>query len=215
MKRSKIEIRTEILTGAKELFFKKNYSDVTTDQIAKKANISKKTLYRYFISKKEILEKVVCQVISSLSYKIYGILLKNDLSYPEKLKQIITTFAISLSTITTNFLEDIQKNAPDIWKKVNEFKKDTVTNHFGKLFDEGVLKGKINININKEIAILIMLSSIDNLLNPIFLKQLPKEILKNIPNSAYEIYNQIIKVLYEGILTEKTKRQYSLNKTFI
>ncbi len=210
MRPKEIEIQARIINSAKELFFENCYSEVTTEQISQKAGISKKTLYRYFISKKEILDRVVNQVINGLNNEIYGILLKENYSYPVRLKEIISVFSVALSVITTHFLGDIQKNAPDIWKKIDEFKRDTVTNHFGKLLDEGIEKGQINTAINKDIAILILLSSINNLYNPFFLRQLPQGIIKNIPNSANEIYNDIIKVLYEGILTENTKKQYSL-----
>ncbi len=209
MKPREIEIQERIIKEAGNLFFKSCYSIVTTEQIALKSGISKKTLYRYFISKKEILNTVVNQTINNTNNNIFGILQKEELNFPEKLKQIIASFANSLSSITTDFLRDVQKNLPDIWKKINEFKKDTVINHFGKLYDEGLKKGHINTNVNKDIAILILMSSIDNLLNPQFIKQLPIEINKNVPKSAYEIYNQIIKVLYEGILTDNTKKQYT------
>jgi len=208
MKTREIEISKRVVKEARELFFDYGYTAVTAQLIAEKAGISKKTLYRYFISKKEILNQVVNQVLNKLSFDIYQVLLKENLSYPQKLQEIISHFAVSLSSIKTEFLADIQRQAPDIWKKVVEFKRDTVINHFGKLYDEGVKIGQINKTINKNIAILILMSSINNLFNPIFLEHLPEELKKNVPDSAYEMYNEIIKVLYEGILAEKTKKQY-------
>ena len=209
MKTREIDIQTKVLEVSQELFFKHGYSSVTTDKIALEAGITKKTLYRYFISKKEILDKVVGKVKNNLTDEIYNILLKEDLNYPEKLKNIITTFALTLSDITTDFLADVQKNVPDVWKQINEFKRDTVTSHFSRVFDEGVKNGHINKNVNKEFTILIFLSAIDNLFNPHFLKQLPQEILKQIPNSANDILEGIVKVIYEGILTDDTKKQYN------
>ncbi|OIP00071.1 MAG: hypothetical protein AUJ97_08105 [Bacteroidetes bacterium CG2_30_32_10] len=209
MKAREIDIQARVLEVAQALFLKKGYSNVTTDNIAFEAGITKKTLYRYFISKKEILDQVVSHVKNNLTNEIYSILLTEDLSFPEKLKKIITAFAVSLSAITTDFLADVQKNVPDVWKQINEFKRDTVTNHFSKLFDEGIKNGHINKNINKEFTILIFLSAIDNLFNPYFLKQLPQEIIKHIPNSANDILEGIFKVIYEGILTDDTKQQYN------
>lgn len=208
MKTREIDIHAKVLEVSQTLFFKYGYSNVTTDNIALEVGITKKTLYHYFISKKEILDKVVSQVKNKLTNEIFSILLKEEYSYPEKLKRIITTFAVTLSAITTNFLYDVQKNVPDVWKLINEFKRDTVINHFSKVFDEGIKNGHINKNVNKEFTILIFMSAIDNLFNPYFLKQLPQDILKQIPNSANDIFEGIVNVIYEGILTDETKKQY-------
>jgi len=54
MKAREIDIQARVLEVAQALFLKKGYSNVTTDNIAFEAGITKKTLYRYFISKKEI-----------------------------------------------------------------------------------------------------------------------------------------------------------------
>jgi AcrR family transcriptional regulator len=210
MKSRKIEIHSNVINGAKELFFLEGYSVITAERIAKKAGISKKTLYRYFISKREILDKVVEHVISNLTHQLNDILLKEDISYPEKLKETISAFSITLSLISNSFLADIQRNAPDVWKKIVEFKKDMVFNHFGKLLDEGLRQGQINPNINKDISILIMLSAVYNLFDPIFLQQLPENIIKRIPESTNDIYNQVIKIIYEGILSDLAKNQYSI-----
>lgn len=208
MKKRSDNIPSIVLSVAQELFFREGYSNITTEVIAQKAGISKKTLYHYFNSKNEILDKVINEVKKSLTNEIYGILLKDDLSYPDKLKKIITSFCVALSSITTTFLSDVQKNLPETWKQISEFKRDTVINHFGMLYDEGVKKGHINKNVNKHLTLLVLMSSIENLFDPNFLRQLPPEMLKHIPNTANEIFDAFVKVIYEGILTEETKEQY-------
>lgn len=46
--------RNEILSAAEELLRKKSFSEITMDEIAAKADLSKGTLYLYFASKKEL-----------------------------------------------------------------------------------------------------------------------------------------------------------------
>lgn len=50
-----IEKRNKILQVAKDLFSDKTYFNVTTNEIAKKADVSVGTLYAYFASKEDIL----------------------------------------------------------------------------------------------------------------------------------------------------------------
>ncbi|MFH0866876.1 MAG: helix-turn-helix domain-containing protein [Bacteroidota bacterium] len=45
------DIKQRTIKAAKDLFFQQGYSKVSVEDIIKKAGISKKTLYRYFISK--------------------------------------------------------------------------------------------------------------------------------------------------------------------
>lgn len=57
-KRSLDKLNT-ILAVSKELFAKKNYFNVTTNEIAKEAGISIGTLYSYFSNKEEILSLIL------------------------------------------------------------------------------------------------------------------------------------------------------------
>lgn len=58
-KKRKIEKRRqEILTTAKELFLKRSYLEVTVDEIADAADMSKATIYSYFENKLEIYSAI-------------------------------------------------------------------------------------------------------------------------------------------------------------
>ena len=62
--------RSNILPIAKELFLEKGITQTTMDEIAKKADYSKSTVYVYFKSKDEIFDCIVLE---------YFILLKNSI----------------------------------------------------------------------------------------------------------------------------------------
>ncbi len=50
-----IEIKDRILSRAEEMFLKFGYSKVTMDEIAANIGMSKKTLYKFFPSKEELV----------------------------------------------------------------------------------------------------------------------------------------------------------------
>jgi len=83
--------RSNILSTAKELFFEKGIAQTTMDEIAKKANYSKSTIYVYFKSKDEIFDCIVLE---------YFILLKdgieNALNSADKLQD---GFFVACNTI--------------------------------------------------------------------------------------------------------------------
>lgn len=55
----KDEVRKNILSAAKELFYEKGYNSATIRDIAKKAGITEGNVYRYFKSKENILAGIV------------------------------------------------------------------------------------------------------------------------------------------------------------
>jgi len=57
--REKLQRRNDILDAAEQLFFKKGFETVTMDQIAKKAELAKGTLYLYFKTREDLHYAIV------------------------------------------------------------------------------------------------------------------------------------------------------------
>jgi AcrR family transcriptional regulator len=204
----KSDIKQRTIKAAQDLFFQKGYSKVSVEDIIKKTGISKKTLYRYFECKDEILNEVIRNYTCNLTNDIDGMLARTDLEFTEKLKIIFTNTAVTLSKVSTYFMENIRYSAPEAWSKINAYKRDVSQMCFSKLMDEGIEKGHISKDINKDIALLTFLTAVENLFDPVFLDQLPLDMIARMPRSPREIFDAIIKVIYEGILTDEAKKNY-------
>lgn len=63
---SKEERREEILKGARKVFIQSGFKGATTLQIAKAANVSEMTLFRYFKTKESIFKEAINPLIESL-----------------------------------------------------------------------------------------------------------------------------------------------------
>ncbi len=202
------DIKQRTIKISRDLFFQNGYSSVSIEDIISKASISKKTLYRYFVCKDDILNEVIESLTTGLSADINALLIKKELDFPNKLKAIFTVTALTMSKISAKFSENIRRSEPKAWAKITAYKRDIAQLCFSRLMEEGIEKGHISKDINKEIALLTFLIAVDNLFDPVFLEQLPKEIVDKIPRSPRETFDAIIKVIYEGILTEETKKVY-------
>lgn len=210
--RRETDIKQRTIKISRDLFFQNGYSAVSIEDIIGKAAISKKTLYRYFVCKDDLLNEVIDNLTIGLSEDINALLLKKDLDFPNKLKAIFTVTALTMSKISVKFSENIRRSEPKAWAKITAYKRDIAQMCFSRLMEEGIEKGHISKDINKEIALLTFLIAVDNLFDPVFLEQLPKEIVDKIPRSPRETFDAIIKVIYEGILTEDTKKKYLQSK---
>jgi hypothetical protein len=109
--------------------------------------------------------------------------------------------------LNTHFLEDIQRKLPKTWFMLVHQKDELVKKYFTRLLEEGIASGDVNRNINKDIAVLMLIISIEHLFDPNFLRNLPRDIFPNVPKTTSEIFDKILYILYHGILTDPNKNQ--------
>lgn len=62
--------RNEIINAAEEVFFIKGFDHTTMDEIAMKAEFTKKTIYQYFIGKEEIYFEIMLRGFNTLNQMI-------------------------------------------------------------------------------------------------------------------------------------------------
>jgi AcrR family transcriptional regulator len=64
--REKAQRRREILDAARQVFFERGFHSPTVDDIAAQAEVSKGTIYLYFVSKEEILAHLLLEGLNQL-----------------------------------------------------------------------------------------------------------------------------------------------------
>ena len=84
--------RNAILQAARKLFFDKGFKHVTVESIARKAELSKGSVYLYFKSKEEIYTHILLNDIDKF-YKTIAGLLEEGLSASDKLMSLANTYA--------------------------------------------------------------------------------------------------------------------------
>ncbi|MGK7394335.1 MAG: TetR/AcrR family transcriptional regulator [Candidatus Cyclobacteriaceae bacterium M3_2C_046] len=197
-----------ILETSKDLFYTFGYSKVTMDDISKKLGMSKKTLYKYFDGKYQIMERIVADFKKDMSTGVDKIINDESLDFPIKLKEMLNLVAKQLSHISPLLMEDMQQNLPVLWEELNNHKKEGAYKRFNRLIEEGRQKSMINSHINHKLIVVFYASAIQNLLDPNFMHQIPQEILEEMPKSPAQIFDNLINLIYEGILREETKEDY-------
>ena len=197
----KSSVKNRIIEYAKGRFFRSGFLKSTMDELSSGLGISKKTLYEHFSSKEELLWAVVNSHLSETGDKIDTILFKTDIDFLTKLKDLMVTLGTQISKVGRPFFQDVRKNAPDIWKKIDAFRHEKIISKFGQIFDEGVKKGIFRDDINPQLLLMIYTNTIENTLNP--------ETLDQIPFMASEVFESVIKIIFEGALTDNAKAIYS------
>jgi AcrR family transcriptional regulator len=195
------EIKDRILTRAEEMFLRFGYSKVTMDEIAAHLGMSKKTLYKFFPSKEELVREIIYKMKCDVQDYVDALLANDEMDFVEKLKRLMNLIGNQSSKLQGPLLEDLHKNVPEVWQQVNEFRKENVRQKFTQLINMGVEKGIFRKDVDQRLIVLIYSSAVQGLINP--------EILSQMPFSVEQVFESVIKVIFSGIFTEEGRIKYN------
>jgi AcrR family transcriptional regulator len=195
-----LELKNRILNAARDQFYVYGFSKVTVDEIANKLRISKKTLYKFFPSKDELVHDVVRMTLKEMDACCTVLMDHSDISFVEKLKQLMSMVALQYSKISRHLIEDLEKNAPSAWKEIADYRTQHIQQNFKNLLAEGMQNGVFRSDLKQELVLLIYSNVIRNVITP--------EILSQVPFTAAEVFETIIEIMFEGILTVETRKLY-------
>ncbi len=197
---SDIQVKNRIVQGAEDLFLKFGVSKVTVEEIADELGMSKKTLYQYFPSKDELVKTVADKSMSESNSFCHAISCNASLNVIEKLKGMINFVATLYARMGRSLLQDLRKNFPEIWKAVQEHRRRSILNDFGKILHDGVQEGVFRKDIDEKLAIMIYLSTVEALLSP--------DVLVELPHAPAQVFEAISKVMFEGLLSEEGRAKF-------
>lgn len=183
-------------------FLKDGFYFTTVDQIAAELRISKKTLYKYFSTKDELVEAVAHKLMNDVSTKIETIINSPN----DSLTKIIMLFEVMASVVvrfSERWLKDLQIHTPALWKQIDDFRTKRAYSVLGSIIKQGQIEGII-IDKPIELIIHIFVNTIRSVVHPDF--------LYHQKFNYKEAFIHSFEILFNGILTPKGKRIF--NKIF-
>jgi hypothetical protein len=126
-------------------------------------------------------------------------------TFVEKLNEVTAFLGLRLSTFSRPFQRDVQRHAPGIWKRMQDFRRHRIMTHFGQLLEQGVREGFVRRDVDTRLFLLTYLGAIESLVNP--------SVLANESFSAQEALHSIVEICFRGILTENAARQDVCSRT--
>lgn len=176
----------------KELASAQGFSRVTMDDLADHTGISKRTIYRYFGSKEEIVTAVIEDLMHSIEKDI-----KMAVETPghpvDKISGVIRAILRYVKQIQPPALQDVQKCYPGLWEKVEQFRAEKIQH----IFEELLAGDGQNYfrKVNPKIFTAALLASVRAVVNPNF-------IMKN-NLSPEETIQSLFDIFLKGIIWEK------------
>ena len=194
------EYRRRILTKANDRFFNLGFARVTMDDLAAELGMSKKTLYKYFPSKIELLKAVVQEFMQYVITEQDRILNDPKLDYEARLSAFMKLLADVLSRINQALIRDVQRVAPEVWDMIETVRQQRIDTLFGGLLREGQKRGFVRQDFNLPFVIFFIAVTIRETLNP--------EVVSRYPISLMDAFDTLRSIIMGGILSDSGRDKF-------
>ena len=157
--------RERIISFAAERFFREGFSRISIEEIAADLGISKKTIYKHFANKDDLLSHVIRRMMNEAQEGLRRIV-ESDRNSIEKLAEVVAFLGQLIGRLGKPFQIDLQRHAPRLWTRVEEFRRLRITETFSRLVDQGITEGYVRPDIHRRVFMLAYLHAVENTVHP-------------------------------------------------
>jgi AcrR family transcriptional regulator len=186
-----------------ELLFARGLFSFTMDEISRFFHVSKKTLYRFFPTKEDMILHISGIFASRIEAVVQRKLSKIEDQGPDAFVPLITELigrfgSILLSVPASLFLE-LESKSPLIYARIDHIRSSIVKASFGRILEAGKRMGKIRPDIDTGIVSHIYAGMLRQTLSRQGLEP---------AYAPYDVYLTVVKILFEGVLAPEGKREF-------
>jgi AcrR family transcriptional regulator len=156
--------REKIVQAGREMLLEGRLGSVTTNTIAERCRISKKTLYKVFSSKEELLEAIVLSFVEETLAQWDAILSRKA----PAIDRILASLEFAGETIPrmqTLVVSQVEKVAPAFWDRIDAVRMERVRRLVG-LVAQAQGEGHIRRDIDPDLWALLLLETVRHVLTP-------------------------------------------------
>lgn len=189
-----------ILNNATELFFSRGIKSVTMDDISRHMGVSKKTIYQFYADKKELVEKVIYNLVSSHAAKIQSLRQQAENAIQEVALQT-EAMAEIIQSLKPGLFFELQKYFPATWQLINLHRTDGIYSGISSNLERGLREGLYRPGIDISTIAHIRLVQHRSVFS-----------LQEFPADRFDhrrIANQLTELYLYGIATEAGQRKIS------
>jgi AcrR family transcriptional regulator len=194
-------LRPRIIEAAQDLFLSRGFVRVTADDIAARIGISKATLYKVFPGKEEILRAALRKVMTEMLGGVEGLIRDDSLGFVEKMVALFSFLGANLSRFSPLLVRDLQRSVPEIWEEVDAFRRDKIVKNFKVILESGRREGFFRDDVDLDFLLQMFLTLVQQFVNPAEAQRSGR--------SAAASFESVIKVFFQGILSDKGRRNFS------
>ncbi|MFA6455577.1 MAG: TetR/AcrR family transcriptional regulator [Bacteroidota bacterium] len=202
---SDIEMKNRIYEAAREMFFANGFSKITMEEFAQSMGMSKKTIYKFFPSKEELVKEITREKLHSIHEQCECFRTDSSVEFMDRIKSTTNYLTAEMQKMKPQFFLDVQRTMPDLWKEVDSFRNEKVTNDFAQMVKQGVDLGIFRKDVNVQVFVLMYASAMQTVINPLA--------LSHVPVSIDQAYQSAVTVFFEGMMTDEGRKKYRIQLT--
>jgi AcrR family transcriptional regulator len=161
-----MDIKTRILRACRELSQIRGFHNMSMDDLAARAGVSKRTVYRYFPAKEAVIEATLDSFMDEVASKADQLLQTEK--EPTRLLSSLLNYLFMHGQFVTNpySFHDLRVYYPSLWQKIDRFRLERIRSVLCpiNINEESVLIG----GVDSRIISAVILASVQTVLNPDF-----------------------------------------------
>lgn len=193
-------VKERIRTSARDRFFRDGFARVLVDDIAEDLGISKKTFYKHFESKEELLRQIIHHTLAEVHGNIQRII-ASDKGFVGRLDDLMTFLGNTYSLISPLMMADCHRYLPDLWEAVQKFRRERITSNVRGLILDGIHGGYIREDLSVDVFLAAFIAGVEAVMTPAF--------LSNHPVDSRQALRSFMMIFFQGILTDPARTQLS------
>lgn len=160
-----MKTKDRVLQGAQELFFKYGIKSITMDDIAKHLAISKKTIYKYYADKNDVVEDMTLQLMKK-NEKEFQTIADESTNVVEEVFTMMKHMGNMFAQMNSNLFYDMQKYHPNCWKSFQDFKEECIERMVEDSVKRGIKQGLVRSDISTKIIARLRMEEVEMGFNP-------------------------------------------------
>lgn len=192
--------RRRIVQAARAQLFVRGYGALTMDELALELGMSKKTLYRHFAGKEELVRAAIEEFAREVRTEADAIIGERGLTFAEKLRGCTGGILQRLGQLSPHLLRDLQRFAPALHALTFELRRKNIPHIFGRLIEQGQLTGKVRDDIDPGFAAEFLLHAMQGLMHP--------DNLAHLRLAPPETFERAMNLFFGGLLTPAGRKDY-------
>jgi len=197
-----IKTKQEIQNYITKKFLSEGFNKIPVAEISSKVKISKKTIYKNYFNKEEIISEFF-KVILNDAYQQLVFLIQSNNRMVEKVERLAEIIKKYLHVFDDESFHNLKREFPSIWFEILVARKRKFIPLLNLLINHSK-KHRLIIEFPNELLIKYFSVSLGLLSG--------KKTLNNFSLSYDKTFNDLFEILLNGILTKKGKKLLAINK---
>lgn len=197
--KAEMEPKDRIIEHAEHRFLRSGFNKVTLDELSGELGISKKTMYKYFPSKEDLVSTMMRMVMRRIKSSVTQIC-ESKKPVTQRLAELMLFIGTLAGRISRAFQMDIQRFAPSLWNEVETFRREMILTRVAAMIREAKEQNKFRSDVHDEVVVMMLISAVQSIVNP--------DVLSKHAFSPKEAMYTIFHVIFEGSLTEEARKEF-------